>query len=604
MRKILTTLIFLVFATNANAQKVAVADAMTIPINAGEAQSTVVPPGKKTQCKNGRFLVTHDLLHPPASAVWGRNLNQNAGQPVASTWDMGALAANYNVADLPKSNYYFGTNDHDLVTLSNGDVLYITGAFTRMPLSPQVAAPAWFKDTFRAQVCSQINNCTSKFDFGPNARSTILVFRSTDCGEKFKFVAEMDPLHFGGGTCALPQFRRDWQIKDAPIIQEKPYDMGGTDGQLVKVDSAKDRVYLTFQCVGYHSDPAKKPEFVLDLNNRVNRTMVMMFKPSDASWKNLGYINQAAWRLSVLPFANDELAFGFSSSVLYGKKNAKGEYVFDSNGVVAPNGSFSWSGEWDFLDKDEKSTVPLDLMHTNVLAVPVIARSPDSKNLVLAFPDRFGTQGFGYRVFFYDRSAKTLVESGSPILPAEAKSDNLVFHVAVADPGSGGPVLLYWTDLDSSAKSVTVRGRLITAKDTFTNDFVISRTGGQPTSFQLAVADYWFGDYHTASAFFRKANQTASQGQANTNVASAPRYEYYPMWVEPNGTVRYTRVVYGLKKEAFTFLPQKVTDLEVKRVPPEKWEPQPPPIELSRIRRAARPVSRERQIRLDAGARP
>jgi len=49
---------FVVFAAPANAQQVFVADTATLNLGAGEAQSTVVAPGKKTQCQQGRFLVT------------------------------------------------------------------------------------------------------------------------------------------------------------------------------------------------------------------------------------------------------------------------------------------------------------------------------------------------------------------------------------------------------------------------------------------------------------------------------------------------------------------------------------------------------------------
>ncbi len=35
--------------------------------------------------------------------------------------------------------------------------------------------------------------------------------------------------------------------------------MGGSDGQLAKVDPATDRVYLTFQCVGYQQDNSMPP---------------------------------------------------------------------------------------------------------------------------------------------------------------------------------------------------------------------------------------------------------------------------------------------------------------------------------------------------------
>src|SRR5437763_7871149 len=292
----MTAIVFPASATVVWAQNLSVSDVMTMSINAGEAQSTIVPPGLKTQCQQGRFVVTNDRLRPPSSVVSGRNLDQTSGPLVASTFDMGALGVNYN-DDYTKSSYWVGTNDHDLVTLSNGDVLYITGAWSRMSMNPkghgpmasefQMKDPNWFKKTAREMCTSKDaeGNCRGWYAFGPNARSVVLTFRSTDCGEHFEFISEMDPVRFGGGTCALPQLRGS-----GPTTFD--YDMGGSDGQLIKVDPANDHIYLTFPCVGYHADPAKLPEFVIDSNNKINQTLVLMSDSAGSSWKSLGYIGQ------------------------------------------------------------------------------------------------------------------------------------------------------------------------------------------------------------------------------------------------------------------------------------------------------------------------
>ena len=121
-------------AVNVGAQNITVADSVKLSIAAGEAQSTVIPPGKNSQCEQGRFLVTNDRLRPPDGVVFGQDLNQPGGTLTSSSFDMGALSTNFNT-DGSKSKYYFRTNDHDLVSLSNGDVLYITGAFSRMPIN-------------------------------------------------------------------------------------------------------------------------------------------------------------------------------------------------------------------------------------------------------------------------------------------------------------------------------------------------------------------------------------------------------------------------------------------------------------------------------------
>src|SRR5262245_44104892 len=46
----------------------------TFEVSAGEAQSTVVPPGRKVQCPNGRVLVSDDWENPPLSNL---SANQN-----------------------------------------------------------------------------------------------------------------------------------------------------------------------------------------------------------------------------------------------------------------------------------------------------------------------------------------------------------------------------------------------------------------------------------------------------------------------------------------------------------------------------------------------
>src|SRR2546430_8440678 len=97
-------------AVNVGAQNITVADSVKLSIVAGEAQSTVIPPGKKSQCEQGRFLVTNDGLRPPEGVVFGQNLDQPGGDLIPSIFEMGALSANFN-SDGSKSNYYFGSND-------------------------------------------------------------------------------------------------------------------------------------------------------------------------------------------------------------------------------------------------------------------------------------------------------------------------------------------------------------------------------------------------------------------------------------------------------------------------------------------------------------
>lgn len=185
---------------------------------AGEAQSTVVPPSAKpAACRRGRLLASIDGRRPPATGlVLGRDLG--ATDPTATV--QGTFDAPPNQVD-----YAFGTNDHDLVALPNGDVLYLTGAFTRRPLTPK---PAWFDVAYRGS-------------FGPGARTSLMVWRSTDCGATFHFVSEFDPAQAGDGSCALPQHPRKTTPPGSP---ERPvFDMGGSDGQLVQVDRATGHLF-------------------------------------------------------------------------------------------------------------------------------------------------------------------------------------------------------------------------------------------------------------------------------------------------------------------------------------------------------------------------
>ncbi len=625
---------FVVFAAPANAQQVFVADTATLNLGAGEAQSTVVAPGKKTQCQQGRFLVTNDGDRPPGGVVWGRNLDNANGPVVGSVFEMGSLGANYS-NDLIKTRYVFGTNDHDLVTLSNGDVLYITGAFSRIsnenplhavplvngdggPVQPG-KNPSWFDDTFR-DICTnkdEAGNCIKNYPFGPGARSVVMVWRSTDCGEHFKYVSQWDPMHAGDGSCAFPQFRR---YANGNLINAKPYDMGGSDGQLARVDPATDRVYLTFQCVGYQQDNSMPPGWqppplnTVDPNapqpilpfklskNPLNKTLVLASYNEGSSWQTLGTIEQAAWRFGVVP-AGDELGFGFANSLLFGRKNGSGKYDFDSTGVAAPNGFWSW---WNKSNLVGDSNIPVGNIYANMWAHPILARTPGTKSYLLAFPDSPSTSsGFGYRVYFYNDGSKKLVE-GNAVLPAKQSADNVAFHLTAVDPGKG-PIMLYWYDLDSAAKTITIRGRFITGESECSNDFTISQSAGTPVSFNLGSPDYWFGDYQTAGGFVSESAQTQGQGVFKLMLQKSTHYNFYPMWIEPDGTVRYGRVVYSTKGSVLENLAnagntngaQVARPVNLTTIPLAQWKTQPNPIPLSQIQRPAleRETTREPDTR-------
>jgi hypothetical protein len=158
-------------------------------------------------------------------------------------------------------------------------------------------------------------------------------------------------------------------------------------------------------------------------------------------------------------------------------------------------------------------------------------------------------------------------------------------HLTAVDLGTG-PVLLYWYDLDSATKTMTIRGRLITGNGQYSPDFVISKQGSA-TSFALTSAYYWFGDYKTAGGFIREGNIITGQGpfKVTTHVA---HYHYYPIWINPLGSVNYADVDYSL--DLSTFSSKNAKPLQLVETPQTRWKPWGPPIQLARVRRPTRQV--------------
>lgn len=174
----------------------------------GEMQSTVIGPGQHAKCPAGRILITTDLPVGTTGTIKYRDLTNPPGAVVTST-----------VQDAPGAGttFRYGTADHDLVALPNGDILYITGAFSRAPVTPK---PAWFDQTYR-------------WDFGPGARTVVLTWRSKNCGETFEYVPELlyDPATENGGWCALPQYPRTFFHKDSTTPYSVPFQSTTLNGE-------------------------------------------------------------------------------------------------------------------------------------------------------------------------------------------------------------------------------------------------------------------------------------------------------------------------------------------------------------------------------------
>jgi hypothetical protein len=528
----------------AGAQSVSVADQLLIPVGAGETQSTVVRPGTNAACPAGAFLATNDRDRPPGSVVFHRPLDQPSSAAAGSVFDLAGLAA--WSGSFSQSKYHFGTNDHDLIALGNGDVLYLTGAFSREAVADP--EPRWMPLTTR---WLDFNDGQGVVEFGPRARTVLLVFRSTDCGSHFQYVSQVDPATQEDGSCALPQYRLD--EARAPIHAE-PYDMGGSDGQLVKLDPADDRLYLTFPCVGYQEQDSSGPGFVLS-DVGLNRTLIMMSPDRGSTWQSQGMLRgREAWRFGVVPMGGGKLALGFGSSVIFAEPIGAGHIA---TSTVDADPAWGYPAYADVGGARSR-------VAANVLTVPIIVRGPDAGSLVLAFPDRFGDKGFGYRVFVFHPGTGQVAEA-APILPAQANPQSFIFHLTAVDPGSG-PVLLYWYDFHSVGLTTTgsIRGRVLAAGGASTEDFAISRTLGAPRTFQVLPVryGYWFGDYHTAGGFVAEGPGSAAHGRLRIASETAERRSFFPVWVEPDGAIHYTRVDYpgapgpGAIPLAMTGLPQ------------------------------------------------
>ena len=355
--RILIFLIVIIGACSARAaETVSIAPDVSIITapGSGEAQSTVVAPGRKNECPNGRFVASNDARRPPAAGlVQGRNLNDLNGA---------AIQAKFDGVPHPE-NYSFVTNDHDLVSLANGDILYITGAASRAPLA---AKPAWFDVAYRG-------------NFGPGARSVVLVWRSTDCGETFAFASEFDPARVLDGSCAFPQMPRKIT---APGSEAKPvYDMGGADGQLAKVDLNSGRVYMTFSCVGYLPDKTQSKAFELS-KTRLNKTLVVSSLDGGESWTAIGTIKISLWRGGLVPRSGDRVAFGVSTGFVLGQPTPEGNLAIERH---RPAGFRRLLGLGPELVL-QNNTIPKDLIYANLWASTIVARAGASSKLLLAFP--------------------------------------------------------------------------------------------------------------------------------------------------------------------------------------------------------------------------
>jgi hypothetical protein len=483
----------------------------------------------------------------------------------------------------PHPEYFqYGTNDHDLVSLSDGTVLYLTGAFTKRPLSPQ---PVWWKYAYRGA-------------FGPGARTNLMVWQSIDCGKSFQFVSEMDPAQIAGGTCANPQ-PASLDSKGNPMTDSLGhYNMGGTDGQLIKVDPSNNRIYLTFQCVGYYY--TKDNSGNMTLTTPLNKTLVALSSDKGASWQSLGYIDVAAWRFGILPL-NGSLAFGFGNKIIFGSPSFK-QYAFGDAQVLSGRyGGFNWN-PFPFNPNPN----PDPNVSSNVWANTVIARAGESNGILFAYPSIIGKDANatnGYSLFFHDsREGGTYVEI-SPIVPLTRSSSDFVMDVTAIDIGKG-PVLLYWMDVNSATHVARMRGRVIVSVGQYSSDFDISSDIDLtlPANYYPKIPGkpaFFYGDYHTASGYEGRSLNIGPK----LNVGPKDVYRFYPIWVDRTGGTRYA-VVTVSEAAHLGDSNMESKPLATATVPSGRWRSTPPAVKVIDLKGELPQVRQVNETQLPAGPRP
>ncbi len=499
----------------------------------GEVQSTVVAPNLKSECKAGRFLISMDMVRPPQSGtVIGRDLNGPGSPDIRSTFS----------GDPDSTHELFGTNDDDIITMPNGDVLLIWGVHIDPKVSP---LPGWFNHTY-----------ANDGKFGPGARRGTVVYRSTDCGNSFQYMSRIDPAQLGDGACGNPQPAspappdkpaRPGQKPSPPPKAGQPYVNGGSDGQLARTQNGV--VYLTMDCVGRLQDKSK-PGWVISDNyvgggsyallfHKRRRELQRPWVSAGARLRGMARGRRAAFdgrhRVRRGQFPDDrneavQRGLQFLRHENRGICTARSiEQIINSNPVFA-----------------EPSTAGSKRMHGTFdprqIANTLLTRGPGGDDVMLAYPavvnDGNGMSLDGYEIYFYDPSTGQFGQA-NPVFPVVHAANHFLMHMVAIDPGSG-PVLLYWDDVDGKAMTATMRGRFIYGNGSYSSDFAVATLNAANTPYSFPMAHAWYGDYHTAGGF-ASAESSRGGGTSSHQVA-----DYFPVWVQSGGLALFSHVSVGL----------------------------------------------------------
>ena len=268
-------------------------------LRVGDMQRSTPPPARRSRPSCRRASSRRHARKAGCSSPSTSGGRRPPASSWAATWDdRSGGDGSPGKFDLPPNpgDYAYGTNDHDLVALPNGDVLYLTGAWTRRPLAPK---PAWFDVAYRKS-------------FGPGARGNLMVWRSTDRGQNFSYVSSSTRPGSATAPARCRSFRFGSRLRQPAAAG---VEHGRQRRQLVQVDRATGHLYLTFQCVGFLQDKTVTDHFHLS-TVRLNKTLLAGSVDGGASWRLLGTIPVASWRFGIVPLhGGQQVALGAGTFV-------------------------------------------------------------------------------------------------------------------------------------------------------------------------------------------------------------------------------------------------------------------------------------------------
>jgi hypothetical protein len=506
-----------------------------------EVQSTVVPPGINPNCPQGRLLINNDgAKNPGQIALVDLDYLEVQGPATANI----ALPPGWTEPPAPDDTRRVQSNDQEIITLPDGVVLLLKMGQTRAPLKSE---PDWFSTTYKVP-----KNNAGVYQFGdawgPGARSEIFVWSSRDCGRNFAFLSGIDTAllddEYGtpqDGSGGLPN-----PIEGMPL---GPYQMGGTDGPLARVDPVTGDVFVSIQLVG--TRPATTSPFTLS-GTKLNRTVVMMSTDKGQTWSRAAADRFTGWRMSMVRRPSNFLSLGSLGNVI--KNGVKlqdvafihpGEPVgfipdpvIPSVAIPAPE-PYGWDTgicEHVLLADSSCAALGSKFIRMALTTRVLMTRSASSENLLLSYKDTFGGgKGDGYRLYGYDDGIWVNLPPIAPAVQTHPAQifHNYVFHVTSVDAGRG-PLFFYWYDVDIGFSQFTMRGRLVTQDWQYTGDFAVSRDSNLAPRSVDVNSPRSYGDYHTAGAYFAPAAPGLSTGT----------YHYFPVWIEPGDKIHFAHVTY------------------------------------------------------------